>query len=160
MNFTETMRDLLRTATEELLRDYGIPTTVADAPLAADGSLSGILGFTGRDMCGCVVITSTPDTFSATNPTQHIPAASWCGELTNQIVGKFKAGLYMRGVDVAISIPVVLSATRLSPQVEQVPPVHLALPTGTLSIWLEYQGEPVLQQVAPESAALLDVVMF
>src|SRR5262249_54890732 len=111
----EMLRELLSNKASELFADYGVPCTAIDIPPSGDPQLCGILGFTGDRLCGSVVLSATHDAVSSSNPIGDGATRGWVAELTNQLVGRFKNALLRHGLEVAMSIPVVLTATQLMP---------------------------------------------
>jgi len=148
----ETLRELLATKAYELFADYGVPCQPTDE--ASDGSreLCGVLGFTGDKLCGSVVISATPDAIASSNPIGDGATRGWVAELTNQLVGRFKNALLRHGVEVAMSIPVVLTATQLTPLPQtQLAATRLAVGNGSLTIWLEIEAEAGLELAEPSA---------
>jgi CheY-specific phosphatase CheX len=152
--------ELLATKATELFSAYDVTCSKSEAPIS-DEQLCGILGFTGDQMCGSVVITATADAITCSNPIGDGVTRSWIAELTNQLVGRFKNELLRHAVDITMSVPVVLTATRLVPLPHRaIRPIQLAVGSGTMTIWLEIEGTPKLQacvedQVASEGEAFL-----
>lgn len=155
------MRDLLTAAAIELLASYGRTGTIVDRPRATDDQLVGVLGFTGDQLAGSVTIIGDARTFGSCNPVEHGSVPAWVGELTNQIVGRFKNDLLMRSVDVSISIPCVLRAFRLVPLPRfAIEPIYIQLDGGQLALWLEVEGTPTFAEpdrdiIPPTGEALL-----
>jgi CheY-specific phosphatase CheX len=144
--FERTMRDVLTSSATELFADYSVACRSTEEAAEQTQQLCGILGFTGDQLCGSVIIVASPEALSATNPSPDVAITRWLSELTNQVVGRFKNELLRRGVDVTMSVPVVLSATRMEPVLQNpIAPIHLAVAAGSLSIWLELEGSVVLQ---------------
>lgn len=160
----DALREILAGKATELFTDYG----VACAPSAAEASegrqLCGILGFTGDRLCGSVVISATESAIACSNPIGDGATRGWVAELTNQLVGRFKNALFRGSIEVAMSIPVVLTATALTPLPQGHPePIRLSVGEGTMTIWLELESEPGLElaepsadsMIAPEGEAML-----
>ncbi len=142
----ETLHDLMWTAASELFEAYGVPCERFESFPPADARYCGILGFTGSSLCGSVVIAATSEAVASSNPLHDGATPAWVGELTNQLVGRFKNLLLKLSVDVAISIPVVLTAVRIVPVTQRsIEPLQLNVGAGTLTIWVEYDGTPVFR---------------
>jgi len=151
----ETLRQLLADKASGLFADYGVTCSASDAAPPDGRQLCGILGFTGDHLCGSVVISATQDAIASSNPIGDGATRGWVAELTNQLVGRFKNALLRHGVEVAMSIPVVLTATQLMPLPQQeVQPTRLAVGAGFVTIWLELEAEAGLEltEPGPESA--------
>lgn len=160
----ETLRAMLADKAQELFADYGVTCAPITAPEDANRQLCGILGFTGDTLCGSVVISATTEAIAASNPIGDGATRGWVAELTNQLVGRFKNMLFRHGVEVAMSVPVVLTATQLTPLPQAVvQPTCFAVAGGTVTIWLETEAAPgfVLTEpsadsaIAPEGEAML-----
>jgi hypothetical protein len=146
----ERIRTILGDKAQELFADYGVACeSVATVPDSAR-ELCGILGFTGDQVCGSVVVSATVEAIASSNPIGDGATRGWVAELTNQIVGRFKNTLLRCGVELVMSIPVVLTASHLAPM-PQAPlaPVRLAVGTGFLTLWLEVEIDPDLVLAEP-----------
>jgi len=150
----ETLRSILASKAHELFVDYNVTCAEAEPPGDAARQLCGILGFTGDQLCGSVVISATERAVACSNPIGDGATRAWVAELTNQLVGRFKNALFRGGIEVAMSIPVVLTAAQLTPlpQTER-DPIRLSVGGGTVAIWLEFEANAdlVLSDPGPES---------
>jgi hypothetical protein len=160
----EDLRQLLCSKALELFADYGVACAVDASPPHALRRLCGILGFTGERLCGSVIISATEDAVAASNPIGDGATRGWAAELTNQLVGRFKNALFRGGIEVAMSIPVVLTAAQLVPLGVSAPaPMQLTVGPGSVTLWLEIDAEAglALQEpsadaaIAPEGEAML-----
>jgi CheY-specific phosphatase CheX len=163
--FHDTLRTILSSKAHELFADYGVTCSVDSLPPDDRRQLCGILGFTGDRLCGSVVVSATEDAIACSNPIGDGATRGWVAELTNQLVGRFKNALFRGGVDVAMSIPVVLTATRLTPLPHtQLEPTRLAVGTGFLTIWLEIEAEAGLELAEPTADTMMaaegDAMLF
>jgi CheY-specific phosphatase CheX len=159
------LRELLAGKATELFTDYSVAWAHSTDDQSSERQLCGILGFTGDKMCGSVVISATETAVACSNPIGDGATRAWVAELTNQLVGRFKNSLFRGGIEVAMSIPVVLTATSLQPLPQaQAEPIRLKVGDGSMTIWLEIESEPGLElqepsedsQIAPEG----DLMMF
>lgn len=152
----ETLRRILAAKAHELFADYGVSCETMEAPAESARELCGILGFTGDHVCGSVVLSATPNAISSSNPIGDGATRGWVSELTNQLVGRFKNTLLRCGVELVMSIPVVLTATQLTPMPQAaLAPIRLAVGSGFLTLWLEVEVDPDL--VLAEASADLAV---
>jgi hypothetical protein len=146
----ETLRTILAEKACELFAAYDVACSVIDSPPPATRQLCGILGFTGDRLCGSVVISATEEAVACSNPIGDGASRGWVAELTNQLVGRFKNAMFRGGVEVAMSIPVVLTATQLTPLPHtNLDPTRLAVGPGFVTIWLEIEAEAGLELAAP-----------
>jgi CheY-specific phosphatase CheX len=152
----ESLRTILTTKMSELFSDYGVACQITELPEEPSPRLCGILGFTGDRLCGLVVLSATHEAIVCSNPVGDGATRSWVAELTNQLLGRFKNALLRSGVEIALSIPVVLTATQLTPLPQtQVGPVHLAVGPGFVTIWLEIEAAPGLEIGEPSDDAMV-----
>lgn len=148
----ETLREMLAGKATELFTDYGVNCQPAEAPNDGGRQLCGVLGFTGDRLCGSVVISATHEAVASSNPIGDGATRGWVAELTNQLVGRFKNALLRHGVEVAMSVPVVLTATQLMPLPQtQIGATRLAIGSGFMTIWLEIEAEAGLELAEPSA---------
>jgi CheY-specific phosphatase CheX len=148
----ETLREILTSKAYELFADYSVVCAADGSELVDRRLLCGILGFTGDRLCGSVVLSATEDAIACSNPIGDGATRGWVAELTNQLVGRFKNELFRRGVEVAMSIPVVLTATQLTPLPQtHLDPTRLVVGTGSVTIWLEIEAEAGLELSEPSA---------
>jgi CheY-specific phosphatase CheX len=156
------LRERLTEKAHELFSAYGV--TIGEAPVPPhDGELCAVLGFTGDTLRGCVVTVATIAALVVSNPVPGGASSAWIAELTNQLVGRFKNDLLRRGIEITLSIPVVLTAKRIVAASDQgIGPIHLGVGNGTLTLWLEVDGDAALAtELAPEPPAVEgDLVLF
>jgi len=154
--FHETLRVILAGKATELFADYGVACAPVDASPDTERQLCGILGFTGDRLCGSVLISATTEAIAQSNPIGDGPTRGWVAELTNQVVGRFKNALFRGGIEVAMSIPIVLTATQLTPLPQDKNyPTRLAVGDGFLTIWLELEAEPGLELAEPNADSMI-----
>jgi CheY-specific phosphatase CheX len=152
----DTLRTILSSKAHELFADYGVVCSVDVLPPDARRQLCGILGFTGDRMCGSVILSATEDAIACSNPIGDGATRGWVAELTNQLVGRFKNELFRGGIEVAMSIPVVLTATQLTPLPQTaLDPMRLAVGAGFVTIWLEIEAEAGLELAAPTADTMM-----
>jgi len=152
----ETLRDILAVKAGELFADYGVSCSADAAPVETGQLLCGILGFTGDHLCGSVVISATPEAIADSNPIHDGVTRGWVAELTNQLVGRFKNALLRVGVDVAMSVPVVLTAAQLTPLPQNASaPIRLSVGSGHIAIWLEIEADPALVLAEPDPTSMI-----
>jgi len=148
--FYDNLRQLLATKAHELFADYGVTCAPASRSSEPTRQLCGILGFTGDRLCGSVVVSATLEAVACSNPIGDGATRGWIAELTNQLVGRFKNALLRGGVEIAMSIPVVLTATQLTPLPETAAdPTCLAVGGGVVTIWFEMEADAELTLAEP-----------
>ncbi len=151
-----TLREILAGKASELFTDYGATCSLTSELPQPSRQLCGILGFTGDHLCGSVVLSATPEAISCSNPIGDGATRGWIAELTNQLVGRFKNALFRGGIEVAMSIPVVLTATQLTPLPHtQANPIVLLVGGGAVTIWLEIEAEAGLALTEPSAESMI-----
>jgi len=156
-----TLREILNEKSRELFNDYNVPCEPTDRPSGEmDNHLCGVLGFNGEQLKGSVSISAEPSAIAASNPMGTGATKDWVAELTNQLVGKFKHSLVLRGVEIALSIPISLQAARLVPAPERaaIPPIIMTVGFGSIVVSLEVEYGSLFK-LLEESAGNSEVTM-
>src|SRR4030095_1473049 len=103
-------------ACQELFSRYGVAVhraTEDDQPVSPDFLLCSVIGFTGRDVRGTLVLALTEELSGSSNPIAgaHASARSdratqrdWVGELSNQLLGRIKIELLKCGVEIYLNL--------------------------------------------------------
>jgi CheY-specific phosphatase CheX len=142
-------------ACEDLFRRYGVPVQRAadDAePISPDFLLCSVIGFTGRDLRGTLVLAVTDELSGLSNPVAGAAAGAgasgmtqrdWVGELSNQLLGRIKLELLRCGVEMYLNLPAVLRGQHLAPLPRtQLKPIKFTLATGAAAVWIEVETRP------------------
>lgn len=126
----------------ELFGAYGVELSPAGNrwELSDDPVLSGVMGFVGARLRGTCLLASAAGPLAAACP-EGGRVRDWIGELTNQLVGRLKTKLLARGIEVALTTPIILSGARLQP----VPrgallPTVLSSNSGLVLVWIEAEA--------------------
>ncbi len=133
-------------ACQALFSEYGVeitPVTRQDAP-HVQMLYCGILGFSGDELRGSVVLAATSQTLLDSNPVAGGSARDWIAELANQFLGRLKLRLLARNVVISLATPVVLRGEHLSLEARgPVRPLWFERPNGdTLGLWLDLESPP------------------
>lgn len=143
-------------ACKTLFSDYGVEVTKiqrTDAP-KVQMLYCGILGFSGDELRGSVVLAATSQTLSDSNPVAGGSARDWIAELVNQFLGKLKLSLMARNVIISLATPVVLRGEHLSLESRgPVVPLWFERPNGDiLGLWLDMEAPAgfVLPDASPD----------
>lgn len=109
-------------------------------------SLTGIIGFTGNSITGMCLVSASEEPLIASNPAGG-SLRDWVAELSNQLAGRLKHKLLTQGVEVYITTPIVLRATRIEPLPRRklVPRGYSLKTGGTVSLWVEVEIGPDFQ---------------
>ena len=114
-------------ACEELFARYGVTVrraTDGDEPVSPDFLLCSVIGFTGRDVRGTLVLALTEELSGMSNPVVGLERGrgnprliqrDWVGELSNQLLGRIKIELLRCGVEIYLNLPAVLLGQHLAP---------------------------------------------
>jgi hypothetical protein len=132
---------------------------VAIAPSASarpkrDVALCGIIGFTGDDIRGSLMLACSREPLELARGHGEASMRDWLAELTNQLLGRVKNRLLAFGTVIHCSTPVVLGGERIAP-IESQPLGHLfTADGGVVSVWIDTEVRPdfVLAPVDDASA--------
>lgn len=126
----------------ELFSAYGVELSPTDNgwELSDDPVLSGVMGFVGARLRGTCLLASAAGPLAAACP-EGGRVRDWIGELTNQLVGRLKTKLLTRGIEVALTTPIILSGARLQP-VPRGPllPTVFSSNSGLVLVWIEAEA--------------------
>ena len=111
---------------------------------------SDLIGFTGRDVRGTLVLALTEELSGLSNPVAGAnPSATggrviqrdWVGELSNQLLGQIKIELLRHGVEIYVNLPAVLQGQHLAPLPRsQLKPLKFTLANGAAAVWIELEA--------------------
>ena len=174
IEFQQLLEQVAAEACEGLFSRYGVAvhrTPDHEDPVSPDFLLCSVIGFTGRDVRGTLVLALTEDLSGLSNPLGgSAPAVSrpqrdWVGELSNQLLGQIKIALLRWGIEIYVNLPAVLLGQHLAPLPRnQLRPLKFALAKGAAAVWLEAEARPGLKIEAsqPEEQGPLagDTLLF
>ena len=138
------VREFASAACQRLFAAYGVQLVPAsDENRAVDGIvLCGVLGFTGSEIRGSLLLAGTQGPFLRSRPAQG-ELRDWVGELTNQLLGRLKVQLLERGAHIALSTPVVLQGEHIAPLPRQVLiPLVFHCDDGVVLVWTHVESAP------------------
>jgi CheY-specific phosphatase CheX len=148
------LEQLSATAAQELFARYGLKLSrVADGeePVSPDFLLCSVIGFSGKDIRGTLVLALTEHIPGLSNPLSgpinkvgpSTTQRDWVGELANQLLGTIKIELLRCGVEISMNLPAVLRGKHLAPLPRtELAPLKFSLEGGTVAVWLEVQSRP------------------
>lgn len=104
------------TACERLFESYGVDMRhVAEWEQPKPEMVyCGIVGFSGENLKGGLVLAGSQQALSASNPVESSSVRDWVAELANQLAGRLKSQLLAHSVEIYIATPVVLRGEHLS----------------------------------------------
>jgi CheY-specific phosphatase CheX len=148
------VEDMAEEACLSLFDAYGVRLELRapDSSASTSPSLTGIIGFTGRGITGMCLIDASEAPLAASNPAGGSLLRDWVAELSNQLAGRLKHKLLAMGVEVYITTPIVLRATRIEPLPRtKLMPRTFHAHDGFVKLWVEVETTPGFQMV-PGSA--------
>ena len=141
-------------ACQDLFARYGVEVTKAaedDAPLSPDFLLCSVIGFSGKDIRGTMVLALTEGLPGLSNPVAGSlrdgagdpTERDWVGELSNQLLGRVKIELLRSGVEIYLNLPAVLRGKHLAPLPRtELKPLKFTLRGGAVAVWMEVETRP------------------
>jgi CheY-specific phosphatase CheX len=167
---------ILQESTEELFGFYETPVQRQELKYVRDLEMGfvGILGFTGGEVRGTVMLGLTDDILRlhcGLECGEAIPrslARDWVGELANQLLGRLKNRLMPYGATIYLSTPVTLTGQRImllsSDTHCAIGPLVFRCGEEFVCVWLEYEvNEEHVWERSEEDAPLGsegDLLMF
>jgi len=152
LEFRGFFEQLAAAACKELFAGYGVTVRRADEsenPISPEFFLCSIIGFTGRDVRGTLVLALTEELSGLSNPvagakssatTDRMIQRDWVGELSNQLLGQIKIELLRHGVEIYVNLPAVLQGQHLAPLPRsQLKPLKFTLADGAAAVWIELE---------------------
>lgn len=113
--------------------------------------LGGIIGFTGDQMKGTLMLCATAGLLDAPKFGES-SAQDWIGELANQLLGRVKNRLLSYGLVIHLSTPVTMQGHQLHPEPchEEVEPLFLVTSSGEAGavVWFDVEP-PTTQELVP-----------
>jgi CheY-specific phosphatase CheX len=193
---SEVVEQLGPAALIDVFASYGLPVTVlkdkskppvptpAKTPIApqmppGEAMVAGVVGFTGVEMRGTLLLVSAFEVIAAARPPElrqrplskesfsdWILVRDWSGELANQVLGRIKNRLHRYGVTFDVSPPTALSGAALTfatPKGRS--PQYHVFKTGDHKVWFCFDaifdpGRKVSAEGAEGEAAEGKVILF
>jgi CheY-specific phosphatase CheX len=153
IEFRRVFEQVTVAACEDLFSRYGVTVRCADEtedPISPEFFLCSVIGFTGRDVRGTLVLALTEALSGLSNPVAGTnPSATpdrvihrdWVGELSNQLLGQIKIDLLRRGVEIYVNLPAVLQGQHLAPLPRShLKPLKFTLAHGAAAVWIELEA--------------------
>jgi len=155
LEFQHYFEQVTTAACEDLFSRYGVPVRRApdeQAPVSPDFFLCSVIGFTGRDLRGTLVLALTEELSGLSNPLSGAAAGApadkrtqrdWVGELSNQLLGRIKLDLLRSGVEIYLNLPALLLGQHLAPLPRtELKPLKFTLAKGAAAVWVELETRP------------------
>lgn len=155
VDFQQFFERVASEACEDLFGRYNIAVRRAadhDEPVSPDFLLCSVIGFTGRDVRGTLVLALTEELYGLSNPIaapdpsatgNRLTQRDWVGELSNQLLGRIKIALLPFGVEIYLNLPAVLLGQHLAPLPRpHLKPLKFTLSPGAAAVWIEVEARP------------------
>ena len=141
MDNQEVIKTLTVDACIALFNDYSLPLQLAEPtaePLEVELLYCSVIGFSSAQMRGSLLLATTREPLGLTSPVKGNPLYEWIAELSNQLLGRIKRQLTDRGVELAISTPIVLRGERLHPMPSgDAAPLTFVCEGGSIRVWMD-----------------------
>lgn len=137
---SEARDDLARLVEESciaLFSDYRIAIARSDARPACEVAFCGVIGFTGEDMRGSLMLACSREPLVVAQVSGEAMMRDWLAELTNQLLGRVKNRLLAFGTVIHSALPVVLAGERIAPIVNQSIGHLFTADGGVVSVWFD-----------------------
>jgi hypothetical protein len=141
MDNQEIIKSLTVEACMSLFSDYSLPLQPAaqsEQPVDPELLFCSVIGFSSEKMRGTLVLATTREPLGRTTPVKGGELREWIAELSNQLLGRIKRQLVDRGVELAISTPIVLRGERLHPMPSgEAAPHAFVCEGGGVCVWMD-----------------------
>jgi hypothetical protein len=129
-----------------LFEHYALPLVrVSDGMLTEEADLlfCGVVGFSGEQMRGTLLLATSREPLGRTSPTTDASLREWIAELSNQLLGRVKNHLFAHGVTLHLSTPVVLRGQHISPVSRaELVPYLFSCDGGYVCVWMDAELQP------------------
>jgi hypothetical protein len=129
-----------------LFEDYALPlrrTDVSSLTSNAELLFCGVVGYSGEQMRGTLLLATSREPLGRTSPTTEGSLREWIAELSNQLLGRIKNKLLTRGVTLHLSTPIVLRGQHLAPLSRtELVPFAFACEGGAVCVWFDAELAP------------------
>jgi len=149
---------VVRDCCVELFSHYGVDLTQAEhEPDGSNLAFCGVIGFTGSDMCGSLLLACSLEPLTLAGADVR-GIRDWLAELSNQLLGRIKNRLLTLGTAIHCSTPVILRGQHLAPLDNQPRSFLFHANGGVVSVWFDADVRPdlVLRADADTSASVLE----
>ena len=143
------LEEVSAAACEALFSRYGVAVHRAgenEEPISPELFLCSVIGFTGQDIRGALLLALTEELSGLSNPVagnERAVQRDWVGELSNQLLGHIKIELLRRGVEIHINLPSVLLGQHLAPLPRAcLKPLKFTVANGAAALWMEIETSP------------------
>jgi hypothetical protein len=142
----------------DLFSDYGVEITrVVDEPPPSNLAFCGVIGFTGPDMRGTLLLACSREPLVLAGDSAQF-VRDWLAELANQLIGRVKNRLITLGTVIYYSTPIIVRGEHLAPLDNQPQSQLFRANGGIVSVWFDVDVRPdlVLASTPDASASALE----
>lgn len=129
-----------------LFEHYALPLKrVKEGTLTEDADLlfCGVVGFSGEQMRGTLLLATSREPLGRTSPTTDASLREWIAELANMLLGRIKNRLITHGVTLHLSTPIVLRGQHISPVTRaELVPYLFSCDGGYVCVWMDAELQP------------------
>jgi CheY-specific phosphatase CheX len=143
MTNEDVIDEVVTSSCTSLFADYSLPLALVDLKTLAhefEIAFCGIVGFTGDQMRGAVLLASSAEPLGRTLPSTDASLREWIAELSNQLLGRIKNKLIRHGVTLHMSTPTVLRGQHIAP-ISSTPivPYTFSSGGGLVCVWIDVE---------------------
>jgi hypothetical protein len=121
----------------DLFSHYGVAIVpVTDDRCDANLAFCGVIGFTGNDLRGSLLLACSREPLSLGGDDVRA-IRDWLAELANQMLGRIKNRLLTLGTVIYCSTPIILRGEHLAPLDDQPKPQLFRAAGGIVSVWFD-----------------------
>lgn len=141
MSNEEVIESCVNESCLSLFDDYALPlkrTNVADMDKEAELLFCGVVGFSGDQMRGTLLLATSREPLGRTSPSTDASLREWIAELANQLLGRIKNKLFAHGVTLHLSTPIVLRGQHIAPVTRaELVPYAFTCDGGLVCVWFD-----------------------
>ena len=143
MTNEDVINEAVTSACTSLFADYSLPlerVEIRRLDKEFDIVFCGIVGFTGDQMRGTLLLATSGEPLGRTLPSTDASLREWIAELSNQLLGRIKNKLVAHGVTLHMSTPAVLRGQHIAP-VSSTPlvPHTFSSGGGVVCVWFDVE---------------------
>lgn len=141
MSNQEIIAQMVSDACISLFDDYALSLKKSDSATVAEAHdllFCGVVGFSGEQLRGTLLLATSSEPLGRTSPTTDASLREWIAELSNQLLGRIKNKLISRGVILHLSTPIVLRGQHLAPVSRtELAPLYFICDGGCVCVWFD-----------------------
>jgi chemotaxis protein CheX len=134
----QVLKDITTESTKAVFDAYGVELLQEDGDVN-DASLMSVIGFTGADLRGTLVLAGEIGPFLAARTSDDLEVKDWAGEMANQLLGRIKNKMISYGAEVNMSTPLTVRGIQLNfgTSNESVMSLRFRAPSGCIKVCMD-----------------------